>query len=129
MAAADKAEKTSRGLLTVLRGVSVLLFGLIGGGALAAIYGVGFGLDPGLQRAGNVLAPIATTPIGLWTLKFLADTISASALQFMDEVLNRFSVLGAIACAVGYFLLKRLEQLTQAKGISIWSDQTDVGRS
>jgi len=99
---ANKLETTPPSKPLVPEGISVLL--AVGGG-IAAVWGAMSGIDPGFQKAGPLLDKLATMPIGLWTIQFLAESISGVILSLLGEVLNKVTVIGGLAALVGYGLL------------------------
>ena len=99
---ANKLETTPPSRPLVPEGFSVLL--LIAGG-IAAVWGAMSGLDPGFHRAGPLLDKLTTEPVGLWTIRFLYESISGVILSLLGEVVNKVTVIRGLAALIGYGLL------------------------
>ena len=98
---ADKSELSPPRGRALPEGLTTLL--VFGGGAVA-LYGAFTGLHAGLERAEPFLTVLFTTPFWSWTLAFLFEAVFRSALAITEEIANKMTILGGIACAVGYFL-------------------------
>lgn len=86
---------------------------LIWGGLLTALIGLGIvaethSMDDSFSEAGHYLDQIASAPIGLWTLKFLAGSIVAAVSAVFDGLMNTLIPYGAFAAAAGFYLQAHL---------------------
>jgi hypothetical protein len=98
---ANNAETTPRSAPVVPEGVAILLWV---GGLLVAAYGVVSTLDAGFEHAGPILKRRGTLPIGFWTIEFLVQSVFGVVIAVLEEVVNKYSVVGGIACFIGYIL-------------------------